>query len=120
MLFLSQKFLNHLSRQYPQQFTFSHKHSSLPSMKPFSLLLCVTLGAAVPLARRAIDCATAKYKDIMLTMFKTHRANHSVADLRWNKTLAGFAKTTSTTGTPGVHDRRVKQHPEESSSIAES
>lgn len=82
-------------------------------MKLFSLLFsCMTLATAVPLERRAVDCATAKYKDIMLTGFNTHRANNSVADLTWNKTLAGFAKTTSTTGTPGVHDRRVKQNPQ--------
>jgi uncharacterized protein YkwD len=75
-------------------------------MKPCVLLIsCVALATAGPVQRQSVDCTTAAYSDIMLAGFNVHRANHSVSDFSWNDTLAGFAQTTTTTGTPGVHDK---------------
>ena len=75
-------------------------------MKPCIVLIsCIALATARPAKRQTIDCSTAAYSDIILTGFNTHRANHSVPDFTWNDTLASFAETTATTGTPGVHDK---------------
>jgi uncharacterized protein YkwD len=75
-------------------------------MKPCIVLIsCIALATASPAKRQTIDCSTAAYSDIILTGFNVHRANHSVPDFTWNDTLAGFAETTATTGTIGVHDK---------------
>lgn len=75
-------------------------------MKSFVLFISyAALAAAGPIKRQSVDCTTAAYSDIMLAGFNIHRANHSAPSFTWNDTLAGFAQTTATTGTPGVHDK---------------
>lgn len=51
------------------------------------------------------DCPYQYYIDIMLGVFNAHRANHSVADLVWNETLATAAQFTTDNGAVLVHDK---------------
>jgi uncharacterized protein YkwD len=75
----------------------------------YFLLSYIALAAGTPillwLEPRDLDCSTATYQDIILTGINTHRANHSVDDLVWNKTLAKAAKKTATKGVVGDHDK---------------
>ncbi|KEF57407.1 uncharacterized protein A1O9_05324 [Exophiala aquamarina CBS 119918] len=78
----------------------------------FSTLGAITLVAAAPalepmkISERqdADNCPYQYYIDIMLGVLNVHRANHSVADLAWNQTLATAAQYTTDNGPVLVHD----------------